>query len=107
MAGMKYSRQRELIKQYLASTSSHPTADMVYDEIRRLIPNISLATVYRWKHLASLPFYLYCLRNRLGFGDGFHRLCKRMRRQAFYWYDRGKCHLFLWHLPLLPDRHRA
>lgn len=47
MAGMKYSRQRELIKQYLASTSSHPTADMVYDEIRRLIPNISLATVYR------------------------------------------------------------
>lgn len=47
MAGMKYSRQRELIKAYLASTSSHPTADMVYDEIRKAIPNISLGTVYR------------------------------------------------------------
>lgn len=47
MTGRKYSRQRELIKQYLASTTSHPTADMVYDEIRKTIPNISLGTVYR------------------------------------------------------------
>ena len=47
MAAMKYSRQRELIKAYLASTTSHPTADKVYDEIRKEIPNISLGTVYR------------------------------------------------------------
>lgn len=47
MPGMKYSRQRELIKEYLVSTKSHPTADKVYDEIRKSIPNISLGTVYR------------------------------------------------------------
>lgn len=47
MPRMKYSRQRELIKEYLASTTSHPTADKVYDEIRKAIPNISLGTVYR------------------------------------------------------------
>lgn len=47
MAGRKYSKQRAFIKQYLASTSSHPTADTVYDEIRKRIPNISLGTVYR------------------------------------------------------------
>lgn len=47
MPGMKYSRQRELIRNYLASTTSHPTADKVYDEIRKEIPNISLGTVYR------------------------------------------------------------
>lgn len=47
MAAMKYSRQRELIKEYLMSTDSHPTADRVYDEIRKIVPNISLGTVYR------------------------------------------------------------
>ena len=47
MPPMKYSRQRELIKIYLASTTSHPTADRVYDEIRKTVPNISLGTVYR------------------------------------------------------------
>ena len=43
----KYSRQRESIKKYLASTKEHPTADMVYTNIRKQYPNISLGTVYR------------------------------------------------------------
>ena len=43
----KYSRQREAIKQYLASTCEHPTADTVYMNIRGTYPNISLGTVYR------------------------------------------------------------
>lgn len=44
---LKYSRQRESIKKYLASTKEHPTADMVYTNIRKQYPNISLGTVYR------------------------------------------------------------
>lgn len=44
---IKYSRQREEIKQYLASRKDHPTADNVYMAIRKQIPNISLGTVYR------------------------------------------------------------
>lgn len=47
MATIKYSRQREAIKEYLMSTKSHPTADMVYVELRKAFPNISLGTVYR------------------------------------------------------------
>lgn len=47
MAVNKYSRQREAIKEYLAHTKEHPTADMVYMNIRTAYPNISLGTVYR------------------------------------------------------------
>lgn len=43
----KYSRQREAIKGCLAGRGDHPTADMVYVEVRRNYPNISLGTVYR------------------------------------------------------------
>ena len=43
----KYSRQREAIKDYLAQTVEHPTADTVYMNIRSIYPNISLGTVYR------------------------------------------------------------
>lgn len=47
MTTTKFSRQRESIKDYLATTKEHPTADMVYDYIRKIYPNISLGTVYR------------------------------------------------------------
>lgn len=43
----KYSRQREAIKEYLANTKEHPTADTVYMNIREIYPSISLGTVYR------------------------------------------------------------
>ncbi|MFV0627261.1 MAG: Fur family transcriptional regulator [Alphaproteobacteria bacterium] len=44
---MKYSRQRELILKTLLDNRIHPTAEKVYEIIRKHIPNISLATVYR------------------------------------------------------------
>lgn len=47
MALNKYSRQREAIKEYLAHTHEHPTADTIYMNIRATHPNISLGTVYR------------------------------------------------------------
>lgn len=47
MAALKYSRQRESIKHYLAATKEHPTADMVYMHVKQEFPNISLGTVYR------------------------------------------------------------
>lgn len=47
MAALKYSRQRESIKNYLLATKEHPTADMVYLHVRKEFPNISLGTVYR------------------------------------------------------------
>lgn len=47
MANLKYSRQREAIKDFLASRKDHPTADTVYINMRKEFPNISLGTVYR------------------------------------------------------------
>lgn len=47
MAVLKYSRQREAIKNYLCSREDHPTADMIYQGIREEFPNVSLGTVYR------------------------------------------------------------
>ncbi|MDO4175641.1 MAG: transcriptional repressor [Eubacteriales bacterium] len=44
---MKYSRQRELIREALEQSGSHPTADAIYQEVRKKEPTISLATVYR------------------------------------------------------------
>jgi len=47
VATLKYSRQRESIKTNLMQRKDHPTADMVYSDIRIEYPNISLGTVYR------------------------------------------------------------
>ncbi len=44
---MKYSKQRELVYEYVNSVKSHPTAQNVYENIRQKSPNISLGTVYR------------------------------------------------------------
>jgi Fur family transcriptional regulator, peroxide stress response regulator len=41
------TKQREAILRLLRKTRSHPTADQIYDEVRKDIPNISKGTVYR------------------------------------------------------------
>ena len=41
------TRQRKAILRLLKHTSSHPTADRIYDEVRKTIPDISKGTVYR------------------------------------------------------------
>ena len=44
---LKYSKQRESIKNFLVPRYDPPTAETVYLNIRREFPNISLGTVYR------------------------------------------------------------
>ena len=41
------TKQKEAILNVLRRTDSHPTADWIYDEVRKVIPNISKGTVYR------------------------------------------------------------
>lgn len=43
----KRSKQREAILNFLAKRKDHPTADVIYQEIRKEYPSISLGTVYR------------------------------------------------------------
>ncbi len=47
MATTKRSKQREAIVAFLRTRKDHPTADVVYANMRQEIPNISLGTVYR------------------------------------------------------------
>ena len=44
---MRNSKQREIILDIVKGTKDHFTADMIYVEARKQLPNISLGTVYR------------------------------------------------------------
>ena len=41
------SKQKEAILRVVKHTTSHPTAEWVYEQVRQEIPTISLGTVYR------------------------------------------------------------
>ena len=43
----RYSRQREQIYQAVCGTPEHPTAEMVYEQLKPEMPRLSLGTVYR------------------------------------------------------------
>lgn len=61
--------QRRIILQTLRSTKSHPTADWIYTEVRKIIPNISLGTVYRNLRLLNESGKIL----KLDYGSGFSR----------------------------------
>ena len=46
-AHLRMTRQRQVILQELRKVKTHPSADEVYEMVRRLLPRISLGTVYR------------------------------------------------------------
>ena len=48
----RYSKQRELILNVLKERKDHPTAEMLYNDIIKIMPTIGIATVYR--NLAAL-----------------------------------------------------
>jgi len=41
------TRQRRLVYEAVARTDSHPTAEWVFERVRRSMPRVSLGTVYR------------------------------------------------------------
>ena len=47
MTKTRMTKQRKTILKVLKNTDSHPTADSIYEEVKKEIPNISLGTVYR------------------------------------------------------------
>jgi Fur family peroxide stress response transcriptional regulator len=46
-SGQRFTEQRAAVYRYLAGTDVHPTADEVFSAVRRELPGISLATVYK------------------------------------------------------------
>ena len=63
---LKHSKQRDSILEFLATRKDHPTADVVYMNVREQLPNISLGTVYR--NLTLLSDLGEILRLRVGDG---------------------------------------
>jgi Fur family transcriptional regulator, peroxide stress response regulator len=45
--GLRLTRPRRLILDVVRATDAHPTAAVVYRKVRRRLPRVSLATVYR------------------------------------------------------------
>lgn len=53
-AGLADTPQRRVIYQTLRESLDHPTAEILYDRVRRSLPGVSLATVYRnLRHFAD------------------------------------------------------
>ena len=44
---IRMTKQRQVILDELRQLTCHPTADEMYDRIRKRLPNVSLGTVYR------------------------------------------------------------
>lgn len=44
---LRMTRQRRVILEELRKDNSHPTADTLYEQVRKRLPRISLGTVYR------------------------------------------------------------
>lgn len=47
---MRQTKQRAAVVRVLTEAEQHPTAEWVYQEVRKEIPDISLGTVYRLLH---------------------------------------------------------
>src|SRR5690242_17997372 len=45
--GLRMTPQRETLLRVLSRAANHPTADQLYRQVRRVLPSVSPATVYR------------------------------------------------------------
>lgn len=98
MAEIRRSKQREAIKSFLISTDVHPTAEIVYDNMKKEFPNISLGTVYR-----NLNFLVeHGEAVRLECGDGLEHF-DGDTRPHYHFYCKN-CHHII-DLKMLPIDH--
>jgi Fe2+ or Zn2+ uptake regulation protein len=68
-SGQRFTEQRAAVFRFLSSTDVHPSADEVFLAVRRQLPGISLATVYK-----SLETLVGCgLAVKLTYSDGSAR----------------------------------
>lgn len=67
--GYKVTPQRLAVCELILSNKDHPTADQIYQEVKKKHPTISLATVYQVLHLLTSIGLL----QELGFSDRISR----------------------------------
>lgn len=82
----RYSKQRETIYEVLANDQTHPNVDTIYMNVKKIIPDISLGTVYR-----NLNFLAQQKRiHRLDFGEGVIRFDAHL--DPHYHFVCDECH---------------
>ena len=80
----RYSKQRETILNVLKNDCTHPNVDTIFMQVRNIIPDISLGTVYRNLNLLAERNEIL----KLDFGDGvvhfdatikphYHMVCEK------------------------------
>ena len=83
--GRRLTSQRKEILDYLKSVKTHPSAETVYVNVKKKIPKITLATVYRNLHILVEQSLVKKLEVKGGFRfDGFvhdhyHLVCRKCR----------------------------
>ena len=84
---MRYSKQREAVYQVLCGTNTHPDVNWIYQGVRKIIPHVSLGTVYR--NLAEL---VSCGRaHRVGVENSSERFDARTDPHAHYVCEKCRC----------------
>jgi Fur family ferric uptake transcriptional regulator len=88
-AKLRMTRQRKVILDELRKVQTHPSADAVYERVRRRLPHISLGTVYRNLEILAesgeiQKLDLGCKQKRFDgqAGRHFHIRCIRCERVA-------------------------
>ncbi len=83
---MNRSKQRDIILEVVSNSCEHPSADMVYQEVKKQIPNISLGTVYR---NLNLLVELKKIR-KISMPNGSDRFDKTLLKHYHFYCDKCK-----------------
>lgn len=70
MKHTRYSKQRELIYNALKKSKEHPSAEMIYQELKADHPSLSLGTVYRNLNLLLEEGRAICIPSTMNRYDG-------------------------------------
>jgi Fe2+ or Zn2+ uptake regulation protein len=80
MQKYRYSRQRERILEMLRDTDVHPTADWIYDRLKKEFSGLSLGTVYRNLNI----LHKMGLIDRMDFGSTFDRYDAKIKQHYHF-----------------------
>lgn len=108
----KYSKQKETLLKVLSSTTCHPDADWIYEQVKKQLPNISLGTVYR--NLAKMSQQGTIL--RLNVDDGrdhfdadtanhYHMVCRNCREIVDIFAEKNEQNTFKKYLDSFAQSH--
>jgi len=87
--------QKEAVKEYLMSVTSHPTAETVYMAVRKRLPNISKGTVYRILKSFSEEGEIQEILSEVSHYDGdssqhAHFICKKCGKVIDFFENKSK-----------------